>query len=327
MTNRNQSLVGKVLFITGATRGIGLATLHKAVEQGAKVFYVAREDEELQSIQEKMRRMGYETAYAVCDVAEKDQIERAVELCLKTFGRIDAFINNAGVTSYQTIEEISVDEAKRIFDTNFWGVVNGSRAALPALRKSKGRLINIGSVLSEVALPLQGIYSASKFAVRGFTNALRRELLGEESGVSVTLIMPSAINTPRRYEMYEKFGALPPSRFVYSADVVAKAILRSVENPIREVRIGAAAFIFPWLERFLPKLQDRILANHFMENRQRRSLLEPSKRKELFPGHVMKSSIVAELSYRKSLLASGVGAGALFWLFLRKKSPSTHLTT
>jgi len=327
MSVHHQSLVGQVLFITGATSGIGLATLYQAVEQGAKVFYIARDEEKLQTLQEKMRRMGYETAYAVCDVAEKDQIERAVELCLKTFGRIDTFINNAGITSYETIEEIPLEEAKRVFDTNFWGVVNGSRAALPALKESQGRLINIGSVLSEVALPLQGIYSASKFAVRGFTNALRRELLATEPNVSVTLIIPSAINTSRRHEAYEKFGAIPPSHFVYSADVVARAILKASTTPMREVRIGIAAYIFPWMERFLPKVQDRLLANHFMENRQRRSLLEPLRRKELFPGHVMKSSIVAELSYRKSFLASGVGAGALFWLFLRKKGPSSHITT
>lgn len=327
MATHQHSLLDQVIFITGATRGIGVATLHQAVEQGAKVFFVARDEEELQILQEKMRRMGYETAYAVCDVAEKDQIERAVELCLETFGRIDTFINNAGITSYETIEEISIDEAKRVFDTNFWGVVNGSRAALPALKKTKGKLITLGSVLGEVALPLQGIYSSSKFAVRGFVNTLRRELMAEKSDVTVTLIIPSAINTTQRYQAYEKFGALPPSRFVYSVDVVAKAILRASVTPIREIRIGAAAFIFPWMERLIPRIQDRILSNHYMENKQRRRLIETFRRKELFPGHVMKSSLVAELSYRKSLLASGIGAGALFLLFLRKKGPAREITT
>lgn len=326
MKTNNKSLGEQVFFITGATRGIGLATAKQAVEQGAKVFMTARNEDDLQIIQDKMRRMGYETAYAVCDVAEEDQLKAAVDACIKTFGRIDTFVNNAGTTIYETIMDTSLEEAKRVFDTNFWGVVNGSRVAVPVLKKSNGTLINIGSVLSEVALPLQGIYSASKFAVRGFTNTLRRELMADKESMRVTLIMPSAINTTRRYEAYEKFGALPPSGAVYSVDVVAKAILRSATTPIRELRIGGAAFFFPWMEKLFPRIQDRIMANHFMDNRQRKNLLEPRKRTELFPGHVMKSSLVAELSYRRSLVASGAAASALAWLFFKKRS-ETRITS
>jgi NADP-dependent 3-hydroxy acid dehydrogenase YdfG len=336
MSLKLRPLHQQVIFITGATSGIGLATLHRAVEQGAKVFFCARNSEELQRIQDDMRNNGYETAYAVADVAEEDQLKFAVDQCINTFGRIDTFVNNAGITIYGKILNTSIDEARRLFDTNFWGVVNGCRVAIPHMKHSGGVIINVGSVLSEVALPIQGMYSASKHAVKGFTDALRRELLGPKIPIQVTLIMPSAIDTPYPEHARSHIGEPVQTPPVYSADAVARAILKCATHPTRELGIGAPSYIFPFLDRWFPKLQDQLMAKNYMESDQKRD--EHSSQREFgdagnlfltpshegstegtYPGHVMKSSLLTEIAQRKSLLKGTALLSTLSWLIFRKR--------
>src|SRR6188472_3902570 len=111
--------------------------------------------------------------------------------------RIDTWVNNAGVSIYGRLHEVSEADNRRLFDTNFWGVVNGSLVALPLLRREGGALINVGSEVSDAVVPLQGMYSASKHAVKGFTDALRVEVEGiDKAPVSITLIQPTAVDTP-----------------------------------------------------------------------------------------------------------------------------------
>lgn len=320
----------QVLFITGATSGIGLATVHRAVEQGAKVFMVARNEDELQRIQDDMRHKGYDTAFAVVDVAEQDQLQYAVDQCVATFGGIDTFINNAGISIYGRVLETTIDEAKRLFDTNFWGVVNGCKVAVPVLRQYGGALINIGSVLSNVALPIQGLYSASKHAVKGYTDALRRELIAEKAPIQVTLIMPSAIDTPYPEHARSHFGEPMHTPPVYSADVVAKAILKCAEKPTRELGVGSSAFFFPFLDKFFPNLQDRIMTKGFMEKKGHverengnagnlfRIPSEEGHEEGHYSGHVMKSSLMTEMAERKSWFQGGAVIGGLTWFFLRR---------
>lgn len=325
----------QVLFITGATSGIGLATVHRAVEQGAKVFMVARNEEELQRIQDDMRHKGYDTAFAVVDVAEQDQLQFAVDQCVSTFGGIDTFVNNAGISIYGKVLDTTIDEAKRLFDTNFWGVVNGCKVAVPVLKISGGVLINIGSVLSNVALPIQGLYSASKHAVKGYTDALRRELLAEKAPIQVTLIMPSAIDTPYPEHARSHIGEPMHTPPVYAADVVAKAILKCAVKPTRELGVGSSAFLFPLIDKLFPTLQDRMMARGYMEDGQRRKkghverehgdagnlFIAPTKEGSQdghYSGHVMKSSLMTEVSERKGWLKGGAVLGGLTWFFLRR---------
>src|SRR5207237_3691332 len=139
---------------------------------------------------------------------------------------------NAGVSVYGKLMDVPLADLRQLFETNFWGVVYGSRVACEYLRMRGGALINIGSTLSDRAIALQGIYSASKHAVKGFTDALRMELEEQGAPVSVTLIQPTSINTPfpRHAKNYmEAEATLPPP--VYAPDVVADAILHCAENP------------------------------------------------------------------------------------------------
>lgn len=325
----------QVIFITGATSGIGLATLHRAVEQGAKVFFTARNEEELQRLQDKMRGEGYETAYAVIDVAEIDQLQSAVDHCVSTFGRIDTFVNNAGISLYSKLIDTTMDEAKRLFDTNFWGVVNGCKVAIPAMKDKGGTIINIGSVLSNVSIPIQGLYSASKHAVKGYTDALRREVIADKFPIQVTLIMPSAIDTPYTEHARSHIGEPVHQSPVYSADVVAKAILRCAVRPTRELGIGAGAFLFPFLDRWAPSLADKYMARSFSEKNQSTDkklsdrehgdagnlFVAPTKEGEEkgnFPGHVMQSSLYTEVSERKGIFKSVAIASGLAVLIFRR---------
>jgi short-subunit dehydrogenase len=325
----------QVIFITGGTSGIGLATLHRAVEQGAKVFFTARNEEELQRLQDEMRGKGYDTAYSVVDVAEQEQLQFAVDSCLSTFGRIDTFINNAGISIYSKVLDTSFDEARRLFDTNFWGVVNGCKVAVPAMKEKGGAIINIGSVLSNVSIPIQGLYSASKHAVKGYTDALRREVLADKFPIQVTLLMPSAIDTPYPEHARSHIGEPMHTPPVYAADVVAKAILRCAVKPTRELGVGSGAFLFPLIDRYFPNLQDKLMSKAYMEKGQSTAhklserehgdagnlFVAPTKEGETkghYPGHVMQSSLYTEVAERKGLLKAGAVVGGLAVLFFRR---------
>src|SRR5206468_7879728 len=124
-------------------------------------------------------------------------VERVAEAALARFGRIDTWINDAGVSIYGRLAEVDEEDNRRLFETNFWGVVNGSLCALPHLRRQGGALINVGSEVSDAVVPLQGMYSASKHAVKGFTDALRVEIEEvDKAPVAITLIQPTAVDTP-----------------------------------------------------------------------------------------------------------------------------------
>lgn len=316
----------QVIFITGATSGIGLATARMAAQEGAKIFMVARDEDELQKIQDEFRQKEYASAFAVADVGEFQQLQSAAERCVNDFGRIDTFINNAGFSIYGRLLETNDKEARELFDTNFWGVVNGCKVAVPFLKQGGGALINIGSVLSEVALPIQGIYSASKYAVKAYTDALRRELIADESPISVTLVMPGAIDTPYTEHAKSKIGEPVHTPPVYDASVAAKAILECAVKPTREIGVGASSFLFPFMDRYFPKLQDIFMAKNFMEDGQRLSRSKKSdsstegQTEGNYPGHVMKSSVATRLSANSSFITAGaavIAAGILVFRRLR----------
>jgi NAD(P)-dependent dehydrogenase (short-subunit alcohol dehydrogenase family) len=227
-----KKLSEQVVVVTGASSGIGLATAREAARRGARVVLVARDEIDLRSAADAIRADGGRAMYVAADVADFDQVAAVAERTVDAFGGIDTWVNNAGVSIYGRITDVPLADARRLFETNYWGLVHGSLVAVPHLRRGGGVLINVGSVLSDTTMPLQGHYSASKHAVKGFTDALRIELEEEDAPVAVVLVKPAAIDTPYPEHAANHLGVGPKHQApVYAPDVVAAAILDAAEHP------------------------------------------------------------------------------------------------
>lgn len=250
----------QVIVITGASSGIGLATAQDAAQRGATLVLVARSGEVLEAIVDGLATGGHEAIHVVADVSDRAQVEEVARRAIAHFGRIDTWVNCAGSTIYGRLDEVTEADSRRLFDINFWGMVNGSLAALPHLRMTGGALVNVGSEASELAIPLQGMYSASKHAVKGFTDALRIEVQHVEgAAVSISLIEPTAVDTPlpqhaRNYLAHEP--TLPSPRL--DPHQVADAILQAATTPTRSLKVGAMASIDVAMGKFLPGVVDAL---------------------------------------------------------------------
>jgi short-subunit dehydrogenase len=248
----------QVIVLTGASSGIGLATAQDAARRGAKLVLVARSGDVLEAVVRGLASSGCEAIHVVADVSQREQVEQVARQALARFGRIDTWVNCAGATIYGRLDEVSEADSRRLFDINFWGMVNGSLAALPHLRLTGGALINVGSEASELAIPLQGMYSASKHAVKGFTDALRIEVEHVDGApVSITLIEPTAVDTPlpQHARNYLEHQPKLPSPQI-DPHQVAGAILRAATTPVRDVKVGAMASFDVAMEKLVPGLVD-----------------------------------------------------------------------
>ncbi|HEX8362216.1 MAG TPA: SDR family oxidoreductase [Longimicrobium sp.] len=318
----------QVIVITGADSGIGLTTAREAARRGARVVINSRNTEALAQIADELRAMGTQAEWLAGDVGDERAMRELARVAIHAFGRIDTWVNNAGVGIFGQLELTPLGDARRLFETNYWGMVHGSLAALPHLKARGGALINVGSVESGVPIPLHGHYSASKHAVKGFTDALRMEMEKQDAPVSVTLIRPAAIDTPFTEHSHNHMeGAdpeLPPP--VYAPDVVADAILHCAEKPKRELIVGGAGKQMSAMWRRAPRLFGRYAENVVWEQeraprgtkRRNDALYAPttagSERGD-YPGHVMESSAytqAAESPLRSALLLGLLGVGTVW---------------
>jgi short-subunit dehydrogenase len=251
----------QVIVITGASSGIGLATAELAAERGANVVLAARSGGALSAIAARLARNN-NTLAVECDVAVYEGVERVAEAAVARFGRIDTWVNNAAQGIYGRLDEVSLEDARLVFDVNFWGLVHGSLIALPYLKADGGALINVGSEVSEASAPLLGVYVASKHAVKGFTDCLRLEIEEvDEAPVSITLIEPTAVDTPfpqhaRNY--MDREPMLPKPRI--EATDVANAILDAAVIPTRLKRVGMMSTINTAVSKTMPGVADKLAA-------------------------------------------------------------------
>ena len=242
MAVRQKQVKDQVIVITGASSGIGLATAKEAASRGARVVLNSRDPVDLSRAVQEIREDGGDCAMHIGDVADRSAMEGLADTAIAAYRRIDTWINNAGVSIYGEISEVRIEDARRLFDTNYWGVVNGSLVAVEHLETFGGTLINVGSVLSETAYPLQGHYAASKHAVKGFTDTLRIELEKKGAPIIVTLIQPAAIDTPYPEHARNYLPSDPKQEApVYKPEVVADAILACAEKPHRNLRVGGVS--------------------------------------------------------------------------------------
>lgn len=262
MRPKLKPLAQQVIVITGATSGIGLSTARAAASRGASLVLAARNEAALKTICHDLSGKGAQVEYVVADVGVQADVEKIALAAAKRFGGFDTWVNNAGVTIFGKATEVSVEDQRRLFETDYWGVVYGSLAAVDHLsaKPGGGALINVGSVLGDVAAPFQGPYSAAKHAVHGYTAALRIELQRDRAPVSVTLIRPGAVDTPNKDNARSYLGAPwrnPPP--VYAAPLVAQAILYAAEHPVRQLTIGGLAAAMTLAAAAAPPIADRVI--------------------------------------------------------------------
>lgn len=256
---RLQRLSEQVIVITGASSGIGLTTARMAAREGAKLVLTARDDVILREEVDRIQQAGGQATYLAGDVADPEVLQRVARLAIQSFGRIDTWVNNAGVGIYGLAEDITLADMRRLFDVTFWGVVHGSLAAIPRLRESGGVLINIGSIESDIPVPYHSAYAAAKHAVKGYTDTLRLELEKEGTPIVVTLVKPSAIDTPF-FDNAKNYleGTPQPPPPAYAPEVVARTILHCAQKPVREIVVGGSGRAFIGLTRNLPRTTDRL---------------------------------------------------------------------
>lgn len=229
----------KVVVVTGASSGIGRATAVAFARAGAAVVLAARRDTALHEAAEECLEAGGRAMVVPTDVTDPDQVNRLAARAVEAFGGIDVWVNNAGVIAFGRFEETPEDVFEQVMRTNFMGTVNGCRAALPHfLDRGEGVIVNNASVVSTIGQRYASAYVASKFAVRGFSETLRQELV-EEPGIHVCTVMPGTIDTPlwQHAANYTGRAIRPPGR-VNPPEAVAEVIVQLARKPQREVFVG-----------------------------------------------------------------------------------------
>ena len=250
-----------IVVVTGASSGIGRATALAFASRGASVVAAARNARALSELELAAADLSGEIVAQPTDVSDADAVAALGVAATTRFGRVDLWVNAAAVAMYARVEETEADELRRILDVNVVGTMNGMRTAHRIMRDgSGGTIVNIGSVESRRALPLQSAYAASKHAVRALTDAFRAELSHEASPIKLVLVMPSAINTPFFRHARSKLGVMPrPFPPVYQPEMVAESIVRMATHPVSELIVGGGGRGLVALDRFSTQLTDRVL--------------------------------------------------------------------
>jgi short-subunit dehydrogenase len=248
--------------ITGASAGVGRATAIAFARRGARIGLVARGRAGLEAAKRDVEAAGGSAITCQCDVADADAVEAAAARLEYTFGPIDLWINNAMVSVFSPIAEMTPAEFKRVTDVTYLGVVYGTLAALKRMvPRNRGVIVQVGSALAYRGIPLQSAYCAAKHAVQGFCESLRSELLHDRSRVRVTMVQLPALNTPQFEWVKSRLPGRPqPVPPIFQPEVAADAIVWASTHNRRELLVGLPTLRAVLANAVAPGLVDRILA-------------------------------------------------------------------
>jgi NAD(P)-dependent dehydrogenase (short-subunit alcohol dehydrogenase family) len=326
-----ERLNDQVVVITGASSGIGRAAAHAFARRGARLVVAARRAERLQEVVHECERLGTEAIAVPTDVTDPDAVERLASAAESRFGRIDVWINNAGVTALGRFDDLPPDVFRRVIETNLFGYVHGAATALRRFHaQGAGVLINNASMNAYVAEPYASAYVASKFAIRGLADCLREEWLNEP-GIHICTVLPAVIDTPlfQHAANYEgrPVRAMPP---VYPPERVADTFVDMAERPRREAFVGNSGRMMALQHALAPGMTERMMARmvdrmHFSQNQRtvvtRGNLFEPMSVGDRISGgwRAASGSSNGRSSMARGLgaLVLGIGAAALAGAVMR----------
>jgi NAD(P)-dependent dehydrogenase (short-subunit alcohol dehydrogenase family) len=259
-----------VVVITGASAGVGRATARAFAQHGAHLGLVARGHEGLNGAQAEVEALGGRALVLPTDVTDHDQVEAAAAAVEAAFGPIDIWINNAMVSVFSPVMQMTPKEFKRVTDVTYLGYVYGTLAALRRMQpRDRGVIVQVGSALAYRSIPLQSAYCAAKHAIRGFTNSLRCELIHDGSHVRVTMVQLPALNTPQftwvKSRLPRKPQPVPP---IYEPEVAAKAIYWAAHHDRRELSVGMSTVKAIIGNKIIPGLLDYYLGQAGYEAQQ-----------------------------------------------------------
>jgi NADP-dependent 3-hydroxy acid dehydrogenase YdfG len=269
----------RVVVITGASAGVGRATAGAFAARGAAVALVARGGDGLEAARREAERVGARAIACPVDVADAAAVEAAAERVEGELGPIDVWVNCAMAAVLGFTWDITADDFRRTTEVTYLGYVHGTLSALARMRpRDSGVIVQVGSALAYRAIPLQASYCAAKFAIRGFTDALRCELLHEKSNVKLTMVQLPGLNTPQfdqvRTTLPNNPQPVPP---IFQPEVAADAIMFAAEHPRRELWVGHSTVLAIAGNKLAPSLADRYLARTNVDAQQTDEPLEPDR--------------------------------------------------
>jgi short-subunit dehydrogenase len=254
--------VSKIVVITGAGAGVGRATVEEFARKGYDVALLARDPDRLEAAAAEIRRYGVRALPIPTDVADDEAVEAAADRVEQELGPIDVWVNVAMATVFAPVSKLTAKEFQRGTAVTYLGQVHGTMAALSRMTpRNRGTIVNVGSALGYRSVPLQSIYCGSKFAIRGFTDALRSEIIHDKLDIHLTMVDLPAVNTPQFDWAMNKMGRrAKPVAPIYQPEVPARAIFFAATHRRREVWVGYPTVQAILANRIAPGLIDQYLA-------------------------------------------------------------------
>lgn len=274
----------QVVVITGASAGVGRATVRKFARHGARIGLLARGMDGLKAAQQEVKKLGSEALVIPTDVADAEQVEAAANKIEAEFGEIDVWVNNAMTSVFSPVKKMKADEFRRVTEVTYLGYVYGTLAALKRmLPRDHGVIVQVGSALAYRGIPLQSAYCAAKHAIQGFCDSLRSELIHDNSNVKVTMLQMPALNTPQfgwvKSRLPHKAQPVPP---IFQPEVAAEAIYFAAHNPRREFYVGMPSVEAIVANKIAPGLLDHYLAHNGYASQQHDGVENPNRPNNLW---------------------------------------------